>query len=210
MWSFLADNASALNLIVNAAMLLVWICYFQLLYQTYAQQQSPNILINRGGGIDAEGRCIVSNMSSGPIYVQSIMVEVQCGEDLWSRIVSDIDKLSEEASASSAIEYTGQGPLDSGSSMDFGRFDKLVSRVIDQCGDRQTRPEVTDVDMIRVTVLAAYTAKGRFVGATREFQIRKAGGHTKLDPVGVAAKQITGRRERRRLLRQFGFDKVTA
>lgn len=210
MWSFLSDNASSLNLIVNAAMLLVWICYFQILYQTYAQQQLPNILINRGGGNDTEGRCIVSNMSSDPIYVQSIMVEVQCGNDLWSRIISDVNELSEEASASSVIEYTGQGPLEAGSSMDFGRFDRLVSRVIDECGDKRKRPDVADVDMIRVTVLAAYTAKSNFLGAIRKFQIRKEGGQTKLDPVGVAAKQITGRRGRRHLLRKFGFDQAAA
>lgn len=65
MWSWLSSNSEAMNVILNGAMLFVWVAYFQLLYVTFRKQNQSNILINRGAGEDLDSRCIVANMSAG-------------------------------------------------------------------------------------------------------------------------------------------------
>lgn len=203
LWTFISDNAAALSVLVNAAMLIVWLSYLHLIFLNFRMENRPNILINRGGGSDAKSRCIVSNMSSSPVYLQAVMLEVAAGGRSWRRIVSDIDSLDDDASATSAMEQTAQGPLHRGSFLDIGSFARLVQRLVETCDEPDAPQSVAQLDELKITIFALYTGRSKMVGATRTFRIESRGGKIRILPTKPIADQISGHFERRALLQKF-------
>lgn len=204
LWTFVSNNAGALTVIVNAAMLIVWFSYLQLLLLNFRMENRPNILINRGGGSDAKSRCIVSNMSSSPVYLQAVMLEVASDGRSWRRIVSDIDSLDDETSATVSMEKTAQGPLHPGSFLDIGSFGRLVQRLVEMCDEAEAPRSVEQLDELKITLFALYTGRSKMVGATRTFRIESRGEGIRILPTKPIADQISGHFERRALLRKFG------
>lgn len=201
--AWVGEYTDTLNLVVNLAMLCVWVLYFQLLLQSFRRQKRSNILINRGAGSDPDSRCIISNMSTSPLYVQAILVEIRCGSKTWETTISDTEKLGEGESASKSMERTGQGPLREGEFMDAGSFAYLVKKALGQerLGS-DTPQEIGEIDFIKITVAAVYTAVDRLVGACRTFRVEKRGDGLLIVPEGALAKQLTSRSARHRLLRE--------
>lgn len=202
MWSWLSSNSDAMNVILNAAMLLVWLAYFQLLYVTFRKQNQSNILINRGAGEDLESRCIVANMSAGPIYVQAIKVELRAGERSFSRVVSDTQKLQQGQSARMAVEETAQGPLPQGDLIDIGTYSRLAEMVMETAGE-DGPISIDDVEELTVTVFAVYALHNDLVGATRSFRIDRQGSSASLVPTALMARQLSGWLYRRRVKAQY-------
>ena len=203
LWTFISNNSGALTVIVNAAMLVVWLSYLHLLFLNFRMENRPNILINRGGGSDAKSRCIVSNMSSSPVYLQAVMLEVASAGRSWGRIVSDIDSLDDESSATTSMEQPAQGPLHPGSFLDIGSFARLVQRLVDMCDEPEAPQSVAQLDELKITLFALYTGRSKMVGATRTFRIESKGKVIRILPTKPIADQISGRSERRALLQKF-------
>lgn len=201
--AWVTEHSEPLNLAVNLAMLCVWILYFQLLLQSFRRQKRSNILINRGAGNDPDSRCIISNMSTSPLYVQAILIEIRCGSKTWQTTISDTEKLGEGESASKSMERTGQGPLREGEFMDAGSFAYLVRTAVGRGRlGSDTPQDIGEIDFIKITVAAVYTAVDRLVGACRTFRVTKHGDGFLIIPEGALAKQLTSRSARHRLLQE--------
>lgn len=203
MWSWVTDNSDTINVVLNAAMLFVWLGYFHLLHVTFKKQNRPNILINRGAGEDLESRCIVANMSPSPIYVQAVKVEVTVGEQKFSRVVSDTEKLHEGKSARMAIETTAQGPVAEGDLLDLGKFSRLIEMVLQTIPPDKRPASPEEVDEMEVTVFAVYTARNDLVGASRRFRLEKKGEAVSLIPTTIMAVQKSGWRQAKHLAAQY-------
>lgn len=203
MWSWLSSNSEAMNVILNGAMLLVWLAYFQLLYIAFRKQNQPNILINRGAGEDLESRCIVANMSAGPIYIQAVKVELTVGERSFSRVVSDTEKLQDGQSARMAIEETAQGPVAQGDLLDLGKFSRLAEMVREAAEKDDAPIPIKEVEELSVTVFAVYAVHNDLVGATRSFRVERRGNAASLVPTTMMAKQLSGWFYRRRVKAQY-------
>lgn len=199
MWSWLSSNSEAMNVMLNGAMLLVWLAYFQLLYVTFRKQNQSNILINRGAGEDLDSRCIVANMSAGPIYIQAVKVELSAGGRRLSRVVSDAEKLQEGQSARMSVEETAQGPLAQGDLLDIGTFSRLAEMVLESAEDDDAPTSIEEVEELSVTVFAVYAVRNDLVGATRRFRVERRGNVALLVPTTVMAKQLGGWLYRRRM-----------
>lgn len=202
MSSWLVNNSDAANVVLNAAMLVVWVAYFQLLYVTFNKQNRPNILINRGAGQDFDSHCIVANMSASPIYVQAVRVRLTIGGRSHERVVSDTEKLQEGKSARTSVEETAQGPVAQGDMLDLGRFCRLAEMVLDTIG-KDEAPSLDDIEEMEVMVFAVYTARNDLVGASRRFRPTLEGDSITLVPDAVLTTQQSGWRHRKRLAAQY-------
>lgn len=203
MWSWLSSNSEAMNVILNGAMLFVWVAYFQLLYVTFRKQNQSNILINRGAGEDLDSRCIVANMSAGPIYIQAVKMELIVGDRSLSRVVSDTQKLQKGQSARASVETTAQGPVAPGDLLDIGTFAQLAEMVLETADHDGHATAVEDVEQLVVTVFAVYAVRNDLVGATRRFRVERRGGVASLVPATVMAKQLGGWLYRRRVRAEY-------
>ncbi|GHA30716.1 hypothetical protein GCM10007989_28280 [Devosia pacifica] len=203
---WLSEHTDTINLFVNVAMLIVWILYLHLLFTTFRQQNRPNILINRSAGYDADSRCLISNMSSSPIYIQAILVQLIKGEHIWQRTISDTIKLTDEQAASQPMASTQQGPLRDGEFLDIGTFGRLAERVINYHQREDNVPDsIADADRIKVTVIAVFTARNHLIGAQRSFAVNKRRNVVSLVPDTVMAEQLIGWRQRRALAAAFTY-----
>lgn len=204
--AWLTAHAEVYNLVVNAGMLGVWALYLNLIYTTFRHQNRPNVLITRGGGTDVDSRCLISNMSSHAVHLLAVVVEVGLRERRWKHVVSDIDTLAQDESATAAIERNRQGTIRNGEFIDIGTFGDLVARALalgeTGGGGHETAPPsaLGEVDWLRITLATVYTAEADMVGATRGFRVVEQGG--RLIPVEPLARQLTARRERATLRRE--------
>ena len=195
---WVARHSDVIDVAVNAGLLVIWALYLHLLLLTFRRQYRPNILINRGGGVSGGSRCLISNMSTEPIYVQAVILEVGAGDRRWSRRISDVETLGEAESATSAIARTRQGPLGKGQFIDIGTIAGLVATALERVrGDPDAPSGIAGSDWFRITVVAVYTSERELIGATRGFRIAPDGDG--LEPVESLARQITSRRERQSL-----------
>ena len=156
MWSFIADNSNAVNVVVNILMLLVWIFYLQLLLNAHRRQKRAKILINRSAGHDLQANCIVSNMSAEPIYVESIVVEPLPGGEKNVRSLTDLDTLTRQP-GDDPRRFWFQGPLDTGEYLTLGTFREILAQAVraeDDTTDEE--PDISWVDGFRILVVATY------------------------------------------------------
>lgn len=195
---WVAEHSQVIGVAVNVALLVIWALYLHLLLRMFRRQNRSNILINRGAGEGTGSRCLVSNMSSEPIYVQAVILEVGAGGRRWSRRISDVATLGEAESATSAIARTRQGPLGKGEFIDIGTFTDLVATALQRVRDDPGAPSgIDEAEWVGVTVVGVYTSERELIGAARRFRIERDSGA--LHPVEALARQITNRRERRSL-----------
>ena len=89
MLDWIGENHSVVSTLSNVGMLLVWIVYMQLFLSSYKRQTRPKILINVGAGRSIDGRCLLSNMSSEAIYIESLIATMETGEGRWVYPVTD-------------------------------------------------------------------------------------------------------------------------
>ena len=75
----------------------------QLLYLNFKRQRQPKIIINRGFGRTLQARCVISNMSPEPIFIEHIIAILHTDQGAISRDLIDF----EESTA-------GQGEADRG------------------------------------------------------------------------------------------------
>lgn len=67
MLEWISEHSDALNVLLSAAMLLVWLGYFEVFLRGYRRERRPKILISRGSGSSLRAHCLLSNMSAEAI-----------------------------------------------------------------------------------------------------------------------------------------------
>lgn len=206
MLSWLDDQSSALNLLVNLGMLLVWLFYFQLLLINFRNQRRPKILVNRGGGTGWDSRCLVTNMSERVVYVYAVMVRVGIGEAQWQAIVTERRALGDEGSAASNRERIGQGPLGSGEMLDLGSFRELIEFAATAEDGRRKDLDPARIDSVEIKVAAIYDSEEIVIGASRRFDVLDDG---RLKPETLYTRQIRARRHRKALADEMLGDAST-
>ncbi|WP_306883882.1 hypothetical protein [Amorphus orientalis] len=200
MLNWVSDNSSALSVVINLAMLIVWIFYLQIFLVAYLRQRKPKILINRGGGTGMKAHCIVSNMSQEPIYVQSILAILKTDTRSWMMAVTDVEGLDEGTPRAS--EATNQGPLCQGDHMDIGTLGSLVERTR-RCTDLPDTDEdpSTVFKEFELIVVAAHSSDALTIGAKRTFNFKPEAPGDSIVPATVETKQISAIWERRHVQR---------
>lgn len=203
MLDWLKDNHQIVSLLISFGMLIVWIVYLQLFLASYRRQTRPKILINIGAGRTLDARCLVSNMGSNVIYVESLIASLEIGDERLVCSITDDKELTRGQASSEAREATFQGPLMPGSMMDVGSFRNLISRV----ATRLDRPAVADKDLpeglkaLEIEAIADFGPDDLLVGARRRFELVKRSGSWFVKTDTLSTEQIRSRSERRRIKR---------
>lgn len=201
MWDLVADNSQALNVLLNLAMVIVWVLYFQLLLNGRRREVRAKILINRSSGDSLAGNCLVSNMGSDPIYIERVAITLQPDGDVHSLSLTDLDDL-QQAPEHDARAAWFQGPLMTGEYVNLGSFESLFER-LSQAGALPDGLSLGggEIDCFELWVLAEHGPDDKPVAASRTFWRDREGWHSE------PTRQIRARRERIRLSRELRHEK---
>ena len=94
MWDWIGSNASALNVGLNAAMLLIWLAYLQLFFVSFRRSNRTVIHIGMASESGEDARCLVTNMGSDTAYVLAVMVGLDDGDR--TRLAPVTDRVEDE------------------------------------------------------------------------------------------------------------------
>ncbi|MFP4043914.1 MAG: hypothetical protein ACLFTP_05025 [Rhodosalinus sp.] len=94
MLDWIAGNAKVLELGVALVTLFVWVGYLHIFLMSFLRQRTPVVLITTGASHDEQARCLITNMSSEPIYLLDVIADVRAGDERYSALVTERDELS--------------------------------------------------------------------------------------------------------------------
>jgi len=202
---WIKTNHQLISVAINGAMLLVWIGYLQVFVRSYVRQTRPKILINRGGGTTLDALCLVSNMSSDAIYVESIIIRLQTDDDDWTCPVTELDGLEEWDEPTDLNLKTRQGTLDPGKVRNMGTFRTIIEHALRASSDD---PQLgTDrwekLKRLDVRIVATYGSEDLPIGANRWFSLSRKERSAVILPRTAGTVQIRSRRERRKIARML-------
>ncbi|EAU43244.1 hypothetical protein FP2506_10381 [Fulvimarina pelagi HTCC2506] len=181
-------------------MLCVWVVYLQLLLNSYLRQRRSSILITRGAGTGLKARCLITNMSQEPVYVTSLIAELQTDQDKSEIQLTDMRELSEDLGMDPRSAMR-QGSLERGRYLDIGHFDALIEQLANDAPNIERK---TDIKAVEMTVVALYGPEELPVGAKRRFTVDwQADENTRITPNTVVTQQIHKNSERRRLMQEL-------
>jgi hypothetical protein len=195
------------SFLVNFGMLLVWIVYLHVFVSSYRRQKQANLLISVGAGTGLDSRCLVSNLSSGPLYIRSIILELERREKVFRCSVTEPEDMEEWDQPNESNLWTRQGPLHPGSIRDMGRFRAMLDHASRRGGAGVSIDNSGEVNTFWITVIADYGPEDLLVAAQQGYTIeRRPSASDWLRPHSLSARQIRSRRERRELERQLTED----
>lgn len=198
MWQWLSNHSDAIGLLLSAAMLLVWITYLHLILVQFRASRRSNILIMRAAGTGMRSRCLVTNMSSQPLYVTSLIGTLHIGGRQIELPVTDLRELPEDL-GSDPLSSMAQGSLNTGDYLNIGHFDEIVGAMLEANEEADIEP--AKIEQFDLTVVALYPwEKDLPIGATRSFRFVQDVAHgPRVRPLTISTKQINHTLKRREL-----------
>lgn len=197
---WIADHSQLISALTGVGTLLVWVIYLQVFVSSYRRQLRATLLITRGPGDGLAARCFVTNMSSGPVYVQSVIVALETPSGTVIMPATETQDAEQQA-YSRPLERTRQGPLQPAAIRDIGSFEHLMSPALHQAADR---PET--VQAVTIVVLGVYGTEDLPIGARRRFVVTPSGARLRLHGATLGTEQIRKKSERRKLLADLQRD----
>ncbi|MBN8186181.1 hypothetical protein JF540_05725 [Salipiger thiooxidans] len=196
MWDWIGSNASALNVGLNAAMLLIWLAYLQLFFVSFRRSNRTVIHIGMASESGEDARCLVTNMGSDTAYVLAVMVGLDDGDR--TRLAPVTDRVEDEDPVGGDFrDKTNQGPLRGGEALDIGSLRNIVSRAAHQIEEDIS---LDDCRAVEITVVVAAQQAHRLAGGRKRYEIDCSGGRMRFRPENVLTDQIRTRRDRQALL----------
>ncbi|KAA6120991.1 hypothetical protein KZ686_24245 [Cupriavidus cauae] len=195
---WIADHSQLISALTGVGTLLVWVIYLQVFVSSYRRQLRATLLITRGPGDGLAARCFVTNMSSGPVYVQSVIVALETPGGMVVMPATETQDAEQQA-YSRPLERTRQGPLQPAAIRDIGSFEHLMSPAL-----QEARPET--VQAVTIVVLGVYGTEDLPIGARRRFVVTPSGARLRLHGATLDTEQIRKKSERRKLLADLQRD----
>lgn len=203
MMDWISQNSSAITALTSVCTLFVWLFYAQLLYLNFRRQRQPKIIINRGFGRTLQARCVISNMSPEPIFIEHIVAILHSDREAISKDLIDFEESPDKQGESSRlIETTRQGPMLSGSYNHIGTFHDIVGRVLRANGLPSDDFQSTDgrtLQSIELRVIAVYGSEDSPVGAARTFSLTMGESGEALVPTRLVTRRYASRLRRHRV-----------
>ncbi|MDF0599153.1 hypothetical protein P1J78_00280 [Psychromarinibacter sp. C21-152] len=202
---WLAAHGPVVNLIVNLGMLVVWVAYLQLFLITYLRSRKPRLIINRGSGRDIGSVILVSNMSQEPVYPQNAYCTIHHADASYSATITDREELLPTDAAERPEGVTSHGPLGRGEFMSIGTFRNILeitAAAAEGCPD-ELDAHADRIRSVEIMVVGAFGGDDLEIAAKREYRIDTGHDPWRVIPVGPATRQISSRRERKRIRRMI-------
>jgi hypothetical protein len=199
---WLNGNSGAVNVVMNALMVLIWLVYLQLFLASYLRKRRPCILISRGAGHGLDGRCLIGNLSADPIYVQTLIARLVDADGERAAAFTDMGRLEADDDAP-VSKLTKQGPLEPGAYMNAGRFSDILRRVCGGDDPERLRGRRGRPPRLEIVVAAVHGSDDMIIGAYRRYHLERVRGQTVLTPPRLQATQVRGRVARWRMRRRW-------
>ncbi|MBH0111571.1 hypothetical protein I5E68_01220 [Novosphingobium sp. YJ-S2-02] len=200
MWQWFLEHTQVFSVALSFAMLIVWVIYLQLLLVQFRGTKRSTILITRAAGRGMRSRCLVTNMSSQPLYVSSLIATVHVRGRQIELALTDLRELPGDL-GEDPRSLMGQGSLATGQFMNIGHFDDIVATLLE--ANDETDVQMDEVEQFDLTVVALYALEDMPVGATRSFHFdRNVPKGPKVQPLSIETDQIRQRKRRKELLRK--------
>lgn len=212
---WLSEHSNAITAITSILTLFVWFFYAQILYRNFARTRRPRIIINRGHGDDLTSLCLISNMSSEPIFLEHIIVTLHTSRGRMTNDMIDFEadhrQDGPESENSSQAEQpkraegmrSSQGPMLPGSYSHVGTFEAILKRlctVHDVELERNRPVNDTAFHFLDIRVVAIYGSEDHPIGAERRFRLHMKDDATcTLVPVSLDTKRYANRLQRWRV-----------
>lgn len=210
MLSWLQEHGQAISAVTGLGTLGVWLIYLQVFVSNYRRQLRAKILISRGAGSGLESRCLVSNMSAAPVYIQSVIVTLDLDGERLIAPVTDLSGTDDSEPGARTGLPTRQGPLASGELKDVGTFRNLIRHVL-HCEGTDDRGEEDEqlrrLDSVQIELLGVYASEDLPVGARRTFQASAGRGGIELKGQTPFTTQLRSRRDRKQLAAVLEHDR---
>lgn len=177
MLDWISQNNTLVNALVNIGTLAVWLFYAQLLYLGFSRQRRPRMLINKGVGHEyIDSPCLVCNMSQESVFVFFVVVRLKTNKGLYTAPMTDIPGDKESSPDKATLrDRTRQGPLASGSCMQFVSFRQMIAAIAKQEGIETDNGYPCDRDIelewLEIHVISIYGSDDQPFGAVRRFRI---------------------------------------
>jgi hypothetical protein len=205
MMDWVSQNSSAITALTSLCTLLVWLFYAQLLYLNFKRQRQPKIIINRGFGRTLQARCVISNMSPEPIFIEHIIAILHTDQGAISRDLIDFEESTAgQGEADRLVETTRQGPMLSGSYNHIGSFRDIIDRVLrfhDLPSEDFRATDGRTLQAIELRVIAVYGSEDSPVGASRTFALTMSSEGEVLVPTRLDTRRYASRPKRREVRR---------
>ncbi|GGO93176.1 hypothetical protein [Stakelama pacifica] len=203
MWQWISAHSAAISIFFNFLMVVVWVTYLQLLLVQFRATRRSSILITRAAGRGMRSRCLVTNMSSQPLYVTSLIGTLHVGDRQIELPLTDLRDLPDDL-GNDPRSKMGQGSLNTGQYLDIGHFHEIVEVML--AANDENEVAATQVDQFDLTVVAFYSREDLPVGATRSFHFDHAAAKgSRVKPLSLSTDQIRQLRRRRALLKQVEY-----
>jgi len=168
MISFLSEYAHILNVMLNAAMVLIWVAYLHFFTVNHLRQARNVVHIDLGAAEGAHSRCLVTNLSAKAVYVQAIVAELSSDKHRSMTQITDKDEIRPE-DVEDPLSRTNRGTLQPGQTMDIGSLENLVSRARIHLSEDWSSD---DIDAVTLTVVGISGQAERIFAASKTFEAR--------------------------------------
>lgn len=160
------------------------------------------ILINRGAERSLSARCLVTNMSRDPIYIQSVIVRIVAEDGEHKAYITDAEDIRRSGEGSDWKVLTRQGPVQPGAMFDMGSYASVLDYAADVCfGETSFASSklAQSTRLFEISVLGVYGSEDLLIGASRTFELFRDGSSLEIRVTEALTRQITRRSERRKL-----------
>jgi hypothetical protein len=206
MLEFLQANAPIVSAAASIGTLCIWAVYLQIFVGGHRRQIKPMLVINHGEGRALNAHCLVTNMSKDPVHIQSVVARVHANGKTYSAYITDAEDIRRSGVDTGWQRMTRQGPLQSGTMADMGTFDCIIDYAEAsalEAGENVIGKLDEAAEAIEITILGIYGSEDLLIGATRRFDLAMSKTGTRIRASEALTRQITRRRERKRLLKEL-------
>ncbi len=168
MIQFLTDHVDLVNTALNLTMVVIWIAYLQIFLVSHLRQSRSVIHIDLGLADGSLSRCLVTNLSSGAIYVQGIAADLGRDGQSSRMVITEREEIKTQ-DVVDPMERTNRGTLQPGQTVDIGSLDDMIRRAQIRLGEAWSFDEIEKVTLIVVGISGQ---ADRIVGASKEFSVQ--------------------------------------
>lgn len=218
-WQWLTTNTQVFNALISIATLMIWAAFLQLALHGARLQRRSQILIRYGHEGDIDSPCLISNMSQGAVFVESIVARLALSDQTLACDITELTDKDTQEQPEEAAERAEEGESVKGAERDLSRVTRLgplsssqymeastFARIIEHLArmhdislnerletDNNERHPVS----LEIGLIAIYGTEKRPVGARRCFDLKRASnGRLFLAPRKEATRQLRSRRQR--------------
>lgn len=211
---WLSSNYQLVSSLSNIGMFVIWALYLHLFFSLLRRHKRATILINISERPDWDGRCLVSNMSAEPVYIESVLLSVEFrGSGSRLSPITDVIEHDPEAGGHDGARHQrgaiGQGPVLPGQVIDIGGFRSMAMSVLASADPQPERPgdPLEQVEALEVHIIAVYAAEDFLCGARRRFGLKATADRRTLKPTTWYTHQTRAHRDRKRLAELLDEDR---